>query len=168
MTLHGPYISEPKTPARVTLQQLASASSYELFGPFFAGWVAAAGPRAVVSDGGEVYQYRTADDFQVSYDWRKTGIASDTTASAFIPPELRPRWRVEVDVAFGTYDRTWKPQFPMSPDIMRTTLANALRRADRYVWYYTEGDDWWGDGKRPPQAWVDAIRAARAAAGLPD
>ena len=73
---------------------------------------------------------------------------------------------MRLSIAFGVYDLQWIPAYPMTPAIMRTTLENALRRTDRYVWYFTEGDDWWGGANKPPADYVQAIRDARAAAGL--
>ncbi|MCC7023424.1 MAG: hypothetical protein IT338_11385 [Thermomicrobiales bacterium] len=49
----------------------------------------------------------------------------------------------------------------MNPEIMRGTLANALKRADDYVWFYTEEDAWMAPGGFP-QTWDRAIRDAVA------
>jgi hypothetical protein len=49
----------------------------------------------------------------------------------------------------------------MTPAILQTTLASALARSDRYVWFYVEGPTY----LRPEaqggasQAWVDAVAA---------
>jgi len=49
----------------------------------------------------------------------------------------------------------------------RTTLTNALRATDRYVWLYTEWQDWWGNSMEDRlQPWIQAIEAARQDVGL--
>jgi hypothetical protein len=165
--LHGPYISEPKTPSYVKKNQVADADSYELSGPLFVGFLEGAGDRATIIDGGEVYQYRTQEDFQRSYDWRKYGMASAETNSAFIPPALRAQWPNRVSISYGVYNQTWPtPQDQMNPTIMKSTLANALQRADDYVWFYAEKDTWFVPGG-VSQEWIDAVKAARAAVQPP-
>jgi hypothetical protein len=164
LVFHGPYVSEPATPGYVVRNQVAGAASYELLGPFFVGMLlGAAGVRVI--DGGEVYQYRAARDFARSYDWRKRGIASAETDSAFIPPDLRARWAAAVSVSYGVYNRSWpdRDKDRMTPAIMERTLTNALRAADDTVWCFTEGDNWLVPG-RMPQAWSRAVRRARRAA----
>lgn len=56
----------------------------------------------------------------------------------------------------------WLPDYPMTPEIMTTTLTNALRYTDKYVWYYIEGDSWLEPGKMPKE-WIDAIIKAKSA-----
>ncbi|MBA3704643.1 MAG: T9SS type A sorting domain-containing protein [Bacteroidetes bacterium] len=163
LVYHGPYLSEPKTPSYVTMQQVAGASYYELLGPFFVGLVEGKGTQATVIDGGEVYQYRTASDFKKSYDWRKDGIASSNTNCAFISQSLRSIWHNSVNISFGVYNRAWKTGYPMNPGIMKTTLINALTQSDSYVWYYTESDDWAIPGKMPQQ-WIDSVSYAKSVA----
>jgi hypothetical protein len=161
IVLHGPYASEPKTPPAVRRNQAGLASERELNGPFFVGFVEGMGDKARVIDGGEVYQYRTADDFQQSYEWRKHGMASDDTDCAFIPESLRGSWPERVSIAFGQSTEPYNGE-AMNPTIMRTTLANALNRADDYVWLYTPSDTWMEPGGLP-RAWENAIRDAVAA-----
>jgi hypothetical protein len=161
LVFHGPYISEPKTPRHVLLGQ-APPNEHNLVGSFFVGLVEGAGPRATVVDGGEVYQYRTAEDFERSYRWRKYELASDETNAGFIPAADRKQWPEKVSIGFGVYTHQWKADYPMNPSIMRTTLENALLRADRYVWFYVE-DEWVKPGK-VSQAWVDAVAGAVEAA----
>jgi hypothetical protein len=161
LVFHGPYISEPKTPRDVLLAQ-ASPNERSLVGSFFVGLVEGAGARATVVDGGEVYQYRTPDDFERSYRWRKYELASDDTNASFIPAADRKQWSQKVSVAFGVYTHQWKASYPMDPSIMRTTLENALLRADRYVWFYVE-DEWVRSGP-VSQDWLDAVSGAVEAA----
>jgi hypothetical protein len=108
ITFHGPYISEPKTSKDIIKGQAGSWKTHELQGPFFVGMVLGEGRRGMVIDGGEVYQYRTPEDFGLSYNWRKYGIASDTTDSWIIPAELRSKWPEKVGISFGVYNRQWK------------------------------------------------------------
>ena len=169
----GPWLSEPETPAEVILFQAADADEYELLGPLFVGFLEGAGPDNLVVDGGEVYQYRTPEDFGLAYEWREVGIASDDVDSAFIPEALRPDWGAHVSNGFGVYNIAWQADrgYDMDPAIMETTLANALRRADDLVWFYTEEfedgvGNWYVPGSMP-EAWFDAVRAAREAAEPP-
>jgi hypothetical protein len=48
----------------------------------------------------------------------------------------------------------------MNPEIMKTTLENALSTTDKYVWYWTERDSWFVPGAMS-QEWIDAVRDAR-------
>ncbi|MGH7629652.1 MAG: hypothetical protein ACREOF_09710 [Gemmatimonadales bacterium] len=160
---HGPYLSEPKTPQWLTRQTVNDASYYELLGPFFVGFVEGAGERAKVIDGGELYRYRTPDDFARSYSWRKYAIAGAEVNSEFVPAALRPVWPARVGISFGVFDRSWPDPVRdmMNPSILRATLAGAMRTADEYVWFYAERDEW----LLPPgvsSEWIDAVRDARA------
>jgi len=160
-TYHGPYLSEPnyRVPD-VIMGQSASWDHYELLGPFFVGMMLGKGEKGTIIDGGEVYQYRTYQDFKSSYQIRKYEIASEETDSWFIPYELRLKWPNEISIAFGVYNRQWKEDYPMNPEIMRTTLENALRIADKYVWYYTEDDNWLIPGEMPVE-WSDMVKVVR-------
>ena len=173
----GPWLSEPETPAEVILFQAGDASEYELLGPLFVGFLEGAGPENLIVDGGEVYQYRTPEDFALAYRWRETGIASDSVDSAFIPEALRPEWGARVSNGFGVYNIDWQAErgFDMDPAIMETTLTNALLRTDDLVWFYTEAFDsepgvegvgnWYVPGSMP-EPWFDAVRAAREAVAV--
>jgi hypothetical protein len=165
MHLHGPYQSEARTPSHVTMGQ-TWRNHNDLSGSFFVGMLQEVDPArpARVIDGGEVYQYRTAADFQRSYHWRKTQQAA-LTPNPLIPSVVARRWAASSAIAFGVYDLPWKAGYPMSPSIMRATLTNALTRSDRYVWYYTDDDgprDYLVPG-RVGADWLQAIRSARAA-----
>ena len=135
MTFHGPYTSEPKAPYPLFM---AVQPANELKGPFFTGFMEGAGSQATVIDGGELYYYRTPTQFLDSYNWRKYTIASDAVDSSFIPLALRPLWPGKINISFALYN---KPNLgaDMNPAIMRTTVANAMRQADRHVWLYVEG-----------------------------
>ncbi len=155
---HGPYLSEPNFPIpQIIKGQAASWDNYELLGPFFVGMMLGKGEKGTVIDGGEVYQYRLEEDFRNSYQIRKYEIASEETDSWFIPAYMRTTWPDDINISFGVYNRQWKPDYPMNPEIMRTTLFNALSVTDKYVWYYTEEDNWL-EPERMPQEWIDVIK----------
>ena len=63
---------------------------------------------------------------------------------------------MDVNISFGVYNQQWKPNYPMDPLIMRTTLFNALSVTDKYVWYYTQEDDWLVPGQMP-ETWIDIV-----------
>jgi hypothetical protein len=162
ITAHGPYVSEPTTPRGVTLLQ-TDAREGHLAGHFFSGMLEAAPATGRVVDGGEVYQYRTAEDFARSRDWRRQGMARSASAR-LVPDGLRPAWPEAIGIAFGVYDLQWKPDYAMTAAILETTLREALRHADDYVWLFTEGEgprDYLVPGGAGAE-WVDAIARARA------
>jgi len=160
ITLHGPYLSEPKAPAPLFPQW---STTNQLIGPFFCGFVEGAGKRATVVDGGKPYHLRTPKDFQDSYDWRKTGIAADRVGCPFIPAPLRQSWPQRVSVAFGIYDKPFGDA-DMIPEVLRPTIATALRQADRYAWLCVERFSFLKPSKNggAGEPWVNAGRTARA------
>ncbi|MCE9609384.1 MAG: hypothetical protein K8R23_04060 [Chthoniobacter sp.] len=164
MAYHGPYSSFSATPAQVRGNQTAWDQE-ELRGAFSAGLIAGLDSRAQFVDGGEVYAYRTVADFQVSYDYRKTALASAATDCPFIPAALRSVWSAKVGISFGVYNYPFGGS-PMDPAILRPTLERALRRCDDFVWLYFEDLNWNAPGEIP-QSWVDAVVGARADAQTP-
>lgn len=164
VALHGPYLSEPRTPGNVTMRQ-AAADERDLSGHFFVGLVQGSAGEGQVVDGGEVYQYRTTEDFARSYAWRKREIAA-LRPGGVVPDQLRAEWPRRVSVGFGAYDMAWKEGYPMDPSILARTLAAALAQADDYVWLFTESggpQDYLTPGGADAE-WLDAIRQARRAA----
>ena len=164
LTLHGPYVSEPDAPPALEFPQWQSGN--ELMGPYFAGFMEGAGDSACVMDGGELYSLRTAAQFDAAYNWCKNSLPSDAVNCSFIPPALRTVWPDRVSISYGVYDCPFWGK-GMDPTILRSTIANALKRADRYVWFYSEAATY----LLPPAAggapatWVDALRQGRADAG---
>jgi hypothetical protein len=142
LTFIGPYLSDPKAP---------DGRANDLRGSFFVGMVEAAGPRATVVDGGEQYYLKNPQDFAQSYQLRKYGLARPD--SVLIPSTLRTEWPKKVSVGFGVYNKQY------APPVMREVLAEALRRADKYVWFYVEGE--WVKQLAPPE-WGAAISSAVA------
>ena len=163
ITLHGPTVSEPRVPTPLFPVWY---TANELFGPFFTGMMEGQTGTALNIDGGELYHLRSADEFKRSYDWRKYTMPSDAFNCAFIPPALRPSWPGKSSICFGVYDRPFSGA-GMDPTIARTTITNALRQADRYAWFYTEGPTFLKPASAggASAAWVSAVRQALADAG---
>jgi hypothetical protein len=161
LSLHGPYVSEPKVPEPLfPLWYMAN----ELLGPFSVGFLEGSST-ALNIDGGELYRLRTADEFLRSYNWRKYTLPSDTINCAFIPPAIRPAWPGRISIGFGIYDQTFGVS--MNSTIARTTIANALRHSDHYSWFYTEGPTFLLPTSQggASTAWVDAVRLGVQDAG---
>jgi len=162
ISVHGPYVSEPKAPAPLFPQW---QDAHDLAGAFFCGMAEGAGKRASCVDGGELFALRTAEEFRDSYAWRKIGIASEKVKCAFLPPGLGRAWPDRIDVAFGVSDRPFQDR-DMTPDRLRSTLAHALRQSDRYVWLRVEGPTFLRPEKEGGKTdeWVGAVRGAKAEA----
>jgi hypothetical protein len=171
---HGPYIG-----CSAWRRMGSYANDNYLAGAFAAGMVEAKAGRESIVDGGEFYALRSESDFRRAYDWRKGASAAGSITDLgygrkcpFMNPVLASRWGGAVEIAFGTFDKqrapgetTWVPLTDAS--VFRATLANALRTTDRYVWHYTEWQDWWGtstDDRLGP--WIEAIKAARRDAAV--
>jgi hypothetical protein len=169
ISLHGPYLSENR-PENITLNQAGNASQYELLAPLYIGMMTAMNSQTTMIDGGEVYQYRTVKDFQDSYTWRKFSIATSAQNSPNIPESLRLQWSEKNNISFGVYPYSWPNAIKdkMDASIMRTTLENALRTSDSYVWYYFEQDKpEYFNGTLSPD-WKNAISEAIYAANSID
>ncbi len=165
-TYHGPYLSEPNyIIPKANIKQAGAWDQQELLGPFFVGMMDGKGAKATVIDGGEQYQYRSETDFKSSYEIRKYEIAGEETNSWFIPHRQRMNWPNNINISFGVYNRSWLKEFPMNAAIMQTTLTNALKYTDKYVWYYTEDDSWLEPGNMP-KPWIDAVTKARQNNGM--
>jgi hypothetical protein len=167
ITLHGPSVSEPNAPAALEFPQWQSGN--ELLGPYYAGFMEGVGTSAALNvDGGELYTLRTASQFLASYNWRKYDEPSAAVNSPFIPTSLRAEWPGRISVSFGVYDRPFGGA-SMSASILASTLTNALRQADHYVWFYTEQYTYLrpsGSGGAPAD-WVNAVRQAINATSTP-
>lgn len=158
--LIGPYASEESNP----WVRPGDNNLYDLAGPFFAGMVeASVGTGARIVDGGEMYTLRTPEEFSHWADFRKNAIASASLDSPNIPESLRPHWPQQVDVSFGVYTEDFREK-NMDPTVMRSTLENALRASDEFVWFYTESAGWLSPPGPLGQAWMPAIEGARSAA----
>jgi hypothetical protein len=170
LAFYGPWVSDPGTAANyegaafqpIPYNDVSWAN--QLLGPWVLGMIdATRGTAAKVVDGGEVYSLRSAAQFDQAYRWAKTDMAS---YGSIVPARMRDGYASDVSVGFGVFDRP-SNGVGMDAAAWRETLANALRRTDRYVWAYTESYDWWGSGwpvNRVPQVWIDATKAAKQAA----
>jgi hypothetical protein len=161
LTLHGPYVSETAAPWQLQFPQWQSAN--ELLGPFFAGHMEGAGSTGCCIDGGEIYTLRSQADFQASYGWRRDDLPSDAVDCSFIPSDLRPAWPGRSCLSFGVYDCPFGGA-AMNSTVLRSTLANAMRQADRYVWFYAEASTYLlpSNAGGASAEWVDAVRQAKA------
>jgi PEP-CTERM motif len=160
INLHGPYVSEPTTPQAIRLDQVG-ASAEDMRGFFFAGMLAAKGAQARVTDGGEVYQYRTKSDFDASVAWRKFAMPQ-VAGSSVVPAGLRDSWAEKITLSFGLFDQQWRPNgaYPMTPALLEEALFQALMHADSPVWLYAEDNDYLVPGGVDP-VWLTAINNAK-------
>ena len=78
ITAHGPYLSESSAPGPLFP---GWQTANELIEPLFVGFMEGLNGTAKNIDGGELYTLRSASDFQKTYDWRKTTIASNIVNS---------------------------------------------------------------------------------------
>lgn len=158
MSYHGPYVSEPKF-------TLMNQGMINLVGAFFTGMVEGSGTSGYNISGGEVYGLRTVAEFESHYQWVKYTIASAANNSPNIPTALRADWSNKVGISFGTYNTTYPAGVTMNPTILRTTLENALRRCDDFVWFYVNWSEIWltPPGTTAQQPWLAAISGAKAA-----
>jgi hypothetical protein len=153
LQLHTPARSDPATPPRISRQQFAGASATELAGSFFSGMLEALPKTATLYDGGELYLYRTQEDFANSSTWRR----EETRKAPFVGEVARRLWD-RVKISFGLFNLTWK-DVPMNEQVMETTLTHALRHADNgLVWIYVEKEDWIKN--RMQESWRKAIEGA--------
>jgi len=159
VTLHGPYVSEPSAPESLNFPQWQSGN--ELLGPFFAGFQEGSSVAGQNVDGGELYDLRSAEDFQQNYVWRRYDIASSAVNCAYIPSALRTTWADNISISFGVYDLPFGGK-SMNPAILTTTLTNALATADTWVWFYAEDSTYLLPESQggATDEWVDAVRAA--------
>jgi hypothetical protein len=79
-----------------------------------------------------------------------------------------------ISVGFGLWlDYDWRKQAwdtedfsknHFSPEAFQTSVREALRAADKYVWIYSETPRWWSDQGTPvklPAAYEAAVRQGR-------
>jgi hypothetical protein len=164
LVLHGPYSSFTGTPVEVHRGQ-TNPTLEELRGPFSIGLMEGMESRGRFIDGGEVYAYRTPEDFQLSYDYRKFALGSDEVNCPFIPQALRRVWPLKLHVGFGVYNLPFGGA-NMNPALLGLTLERALSRADDYVWLYFEEGNWNAPGEISLE-WMAAVIAAKARASMP-
>jgi len=145
-------------------------TSYGLLGPFLDGLYAAARGRTQIVDGWEMsYPYHTAEQFEEAYRRMHEEGASITA----VPDQ----YRRHLSAGFGIWmdldwrNRGWNAEGPSknprSPQDLQSVLEAALHRCDQYVWLYCEQPRWFPPEKLP-DAYIEAVRAARTAAGMPN
>ncbi|MBP1993065.1 S-layer homology domain-containing protein [Paenibacillus eucommiae] len=162
--LHGPYLSDKKMPAWLSKGSLPYLN---LYGPLFVGMMEAVkegGNQGTVIDGGELYLERTEGQFMDSYQYRKYEMSS-FLENTFIPESLRQSYSSTVKIGAGLYNREIGGA-PMNPEIMRSTLENALRASEDMVWLFHEPLGGHGNWLIPgslDEAWFDAVKGARQA-----
>jgi hypothetical protein len=162
ITAHGPYLSEPSAPSP---QFPGWQTANELIEPLFVGFMEGLNTTAKNIDGGELYTLRTANDFQKTYDWRKTTIASNSVNSSSIPAEDRLVWEQNANISYGIYDVPFGGA-AMNPSIMQTTVTNSLNRCDQYVWFFAEQISFLlpASSGGASASWVNAVINGRLAA----
>jgi hypothetical protein len=149
LTTYGPWVGETKTASIGGWRGFGYndvAWANELMGSFVGGIAdaAAAHRKMTFVDGGEVYQAHSPGEYATAKSWMKTGLASSGTRVLRSPG----RYPSVVSVGFGVYDRDMRRSGWPTMDALQwqSVLTNALRRADRYVWSYSESYDWLGTG----------------------
>ncbi len=162
-----------------------------LVGPFTAGAVqATVNTSAQVVLGGENpgFEAKTPQAFNEVYQYQKFGVVNNALhptdsesraagQNGWIPSSLRPLWPNLVSAGVAVYNMNNIDTRNNMPTTLQSTITHALNRVDKYVWLYME--TWSPDANPPhptmlippgsganaaPQAWVDAVRAGRAAA----
>lgn len=134
-------------------------------GAFFAGMVGATiGTSAKIWDGSEVSNAaRTEAQFAEVYQYNKFDVVN-SSGSGFIPAGDKTAYPNTVRIAQNIYNTPFLGQ-PMDSTIWQTTITNALKHCDDYVWLYTEPgtQNWWASGG-VPTAWLTSTANARATA----
>ena len=164
VVLRGPAGADPASPGTLVNRE---ADSAPLLGPFFTGFVTGKVARSLVIDGGTDYGLRTAEQFNAAAAWRKTGLASAATDSAFLTDSLRDLWPTSVNVSFGVreLDGARGNLLPNLPMVFANTLLQSLRAADNFVWASFDLTDLTKATATEP--YVAAAAQARVAAATP-
>src|SRR5207253_2530043 len=135
-------------------QRSLADCDYGLLAPFLDGMVRGAARGVRLVDGYELsYGYRTASQFAA---------ARQTVKHDLLPIVGDPdKFQRLFSLGFGLwldYDwrkRGWNTQDPdrnyFSPASFQTSVSEALRATDEYVWIYTETPRWWSEQGQPLQ-----------------
>ncbi len=115
------------------------------------------------------YPYREASQFRQAYETIK-----ERSARWSAVPD---KYRQHVSAGFGLWmDCNWRSRGwntsdfsknHFTPEQFAESVRLALLTADQYVWIYTEQPRWW-TRQRLPKEYIQAVRAARQAVGLPN
>ncbi len=145
---------------------------YGLLAPFLDGMIEAAKGRTRIVDGHETaYGYKSADQFTS---------ARKATTQDLLPIVRDPdKYRQVISIGFGIWmDHDWRKKGwdvddpsrnYFSPSALETSVREALKAADEYVWIYSETPRWWSDEGKPvklPEAYAEALKKAKS--GQPD
>lgn len=140
--------------------------NYGLLVPFLDGLVDACEGQTCLIDGHEIsYGYKSADQF----------VTAHRKMSQEVFPIVRDpaKYLGVFSFGFGIWmDDDWRKvgwntedfsRNYFSPDAFQTSVREALRHADEYVWIYSETPRWWSeDGpKKLPPEYAKALREAR-------
>ena len=164
VVLRGAAGADPATPVNLVNRESDTA---QLLGPFFAGFVEARIASSLLVDGGTDYGLRTAEQFDGSAAWRRTGLPSAATNSAFISDALRASWPAAVNISFGLreLDGAHGNLLPNDTTLWASTVLSALRSTDTFVWASFDLTDLTKAAASDP--WVAAASRAKTAAASP-
>lgn len=162
ISLISPAHSYGKTPNIVDCWR---QSNY-LEGAFFAGLMEASSTPVI--DGNEVYAYRTTQEYDASYQFRKYTMGTDPENVPFIPLSLRnANWSSKISISNGLYNKGigYCDGFrSLNETQLRTLLEYALNKSDEFIWQYWEGENWFIPGG-VASPWFNAVKGAWEAAG---
>lgn len=131
--------------------------SYDLWGAFSEGMLAAAPPGATIVDGYEfAYAFKTREQFEAArLEIRRAAASAERGA------------QTRVQVGFGLwldYGKRWSATDPsanyFAPASFARALEGALAAADRYVWVYSQTPRFFPPAN-VPEAYLDALRRVR-------
>ena len=130
---------------------------YEFTGAIFTGLKRGLGVSgAEIHDMGEMYKYRTDEQFARSSQWRKYDMAKDVHNDTLdpsyqwrIPMVDRASWREKVHVGHMVFNLEVKDSYPefntshtSHISDIKTDISLALSFADEYAIYYCEHQEW--------------------------
>jgi len=140
---------------------------YGLLAPFLDGMIEAAKDGTRIVDGHETaYGYKMAAQYAA---------ARRATTQELLPIVRDPhKYQQVVSIGFGIWlDKDWRKtawntedfsKNYFSPEALESSVREALRQADEYVWIYSETPRGWSDAGQPvklPPAYEAALRKAR-------
>ncbi len=139
---------------------------YGLLADFLDGVLDGCWDKTRIVDGWEhSYAYKRQEQFEQAYETIRTTAPSEWSGHP-------AQYRRHVEAGFGLWmDQDWRRlgwstiDFTtnyFTPAEFESAVRSALRVSDEYVWIYTEQPRWWTD-ERLPQAYVEALAAARSA-----
>jgi hypothetical protein len=140
---------------------------YGLMAPFLDGMLEAAQGRERIVDGFELsYGYKTAAQFAAGRKSMKQDLLPIVRDPDKYQRVFSPGFGLWLD--FESQKKVWdaedssKNYFP--PDVFATSVREALRATDKYVWIYSQTPRWWSDGGtsvKLPETYKAALKTAR-------